>query len=328
MALADSVPGVSGGTIAFLLGFYDSFINSLNDIMGRDNAKRKKAFFFLIKLGVGWVIGMLLAVSVLANVFESGIYKVSSLFLGFIILAIPVMIMEEKESIKGKYYNIVWAVIGVAIVVGISLINPSGSGADVSHMNIGTVIFVVLAGMCAISAMVLPGISGSTILLTFGLYMPVITGIKEFLHLNFEYFGLLCSLGIGIILGVFITLRLIKKALEKFRSQTIYCVIGMMIGSLYAIVIGPTTLKEPKDPMSFDTFSIALKAYYSFEIACHSRSKNNFANSFASCAETFTLENSTVLQNQIRLLHYKLLLFHANFYDYYYNTTACLCKGF
>ena len=169
MALADSVPGVSGGTIAFLLGFYDSFINSLNDIMGRDNAKRKKAFFFLIKLGVGWVIGMLLAVSVLANVFESGIYKVSSLFLGFIILAIPVMIMEEKESIKGKYYNIVWAVIGIDIVVGISLINPSGSGADVSHMNIGTVIFVVLAGMCAISAMVLPGISGSTILLTFGL---------------------------------------------------------------------------------------------------------------------------------------------------------------
>ena len=62
MALADSVPGVSGGTIAFLLGFYDSFINSLNDIMGRDNAKRKKAFFFLIKLGIGWVIGMLLAV--------------------------------------------------------------------------------------------------------------------------------------------------------------------------------------------------------------------------------------------------------------------------
>ena len=244
MALADSVPGVSGGTIAFLLGFYDSFINSLNDIMGRDNAKRKKAFFFLIKLGVGWVIGMLLAVSVLANVFESGIYKVSSLFLGFIILAIPVMIMEEKESIKGKYYNIVWAVIGIAIVV--------------SHMNIGTVIFVVLAGMCAISAMVLPGISGSTILLTFGLYMPVITGIKEFLHLNFEYFGLLCSLGIGIILGVFITLRLIKKALEKFRSQTIYCVIGMMIGSLYAIVIGPTTLKEPKDPMSFGTFSIVF----------------------------------------------------------------------
>ena len=261
MALADSVPGVSGGTIAFLLGFYDSFINSLNDIMGRDNAKRKKAFFFLIKLGIGWVIGMLLAVSVLANVFESGIYKVSSLFLGFIILAIPVMIMEEKESIKGKYYNIVWAVIGIAIVVGISLINPSGSGADVSHMNIGTVIFVVLAGMCAISAMVLPGISGSTIL---EIQMKELFYSRDNRHIKTEcekYFGLLCSLGIGIILGVFVTLRLIKKALEKFRSQTIYCVIGMMIGSLYAIVIGPTTLKEPKDPMTFSTLSLFI---YSF----------------------------------------------------------------
>ena len=54
MALADSVPGVSGGTIAFLLGFYDEFINSLNDMIGKDNAKRKAALVFLIKLGIGW----------------------------------------------------------------------------------------------------------------------------------------------------------------------------------------------------------------------------------------------------------------------------------
>ena len=57
MALADSVPGVSGGTIAFLLGFYDTFIESLNDLMGRDNSRRKTAFLFLVKLGVGWVAG-------------------------------------------------------------------------------------------------------------------------------------------------------------------------------------------------------------------------------------------------------------------------------
>ena len=161
-----------------------------------------------------------LAVSVLANVFESGIYKVSSLFLGFIILAIPVMIMEEKESIKGKYYNIVWAVIGIAIVVGISLINPSGSGADVSHMNIGTVIFVVLAGMCAISAMVLPGISGSTILLTFGLYMPVITGIKEFLHLNFRVFSDSSALWVSALyLGCSLPSGLSKRLLKSSEAR-------------------------------------------------------------------------------------------------------------
>ena len=65
MALADSVPGVSGGTIAFLLGFYDEFINSLNDMIGKDNTKRKAALIFLIKLGIGWVIGFGASVMVL-----------------------------------------------------------------------------------------------------------------------------------------------------------------------------------------------------------------------------------------------------------------------
>ena len=58
MALADSVPGVSGGTIAFILGLYDDFINSLNNIVSKDKEKRKAAFLFLLKLGSGWIVGM------------------------------------------------------------------------------------------------------------------------------------------------------------------------------------------------------------------------------------------------------------------------------
>ncbi len=257
MALADSVPGVSGGTIAFLMGFYDLFIESLNDLMGRDSEKRKKALVFVIKLGIGWVIGMGLAVSVLASVFESGIYRVSSLFMGFIILAIPVMVYEERKSLKGRYINIIWTVIGIALVVGIAMLGTSGE-TDVSHMTVGLAGYTFLAGMCAISAMVLPGISGSTILLTFGLYVPVITAVKDVLHFKLSSLPICIALGLGILVGIFVTLRLIKKALEKFRSQTIYCVIGMMIGSLYAIVKGPTTLKEPKPAMMFSTFSVVF----------------------------------------------------------------------
>ena len=254
MALADSVPGVSGGSIAFILGFYDKFINSLNHLMGRDNSKRMTAIKFLVKLGIGWVIGMVLAVSVLASVFETGIYKVSSLFLGFIILSIPVMIAEEKESLKGSILNVLWVLVGIAIVVGITMIKPGT--INVSSLGIAEIAYIFVAGMIAISAMVLPGISGSTVLLTFGLYMPVISAVKELIHFNFSNILLVIILGLGVIAGVFVSLRFIKKALIKFRSQTIYCVIGMMIGSLYAIIQGPTTLKEPKDAMSLDTFSI------------------------------------------------------------------------
>ena len=102
MALADSVPGVSGGTIAFLLGFYDKFINSLDHLISGTKEERKEAIIFLIKIGIGWVAGFVLAMLVLASIFESHIYLISSMFLGFVLFSIPLVAMEEKEVLKGK----------------------------------------------------------------------------------------------------------------------------------------------------------------------------------------------------------------------------------
>ncbi len=261
MALADSVPGVSGGTIAFLLGFYDKFINSLNSLMGKDKEKRKQAILFLVKLGIGWVVGFILSVLVLANIFDAQIYKISSLFLGFIIFAIPIVIKDERLNLKNKYKNIIFTVLGIAIVVIISIVNPvSGEGINVAagSLNLGLIIYVFLVAAVAISAMVLPGISGSTLLLIFGLYIPIISAIKEFLHLNFAYFPVLLVFGLGIITGIVSTIKIIKMCLEKYRSQTIYFIIGLMIGSIYPVILGPTTLEVPKDPMTFSTFSIVF----------------------------------------------------------------------
>ena len=102
MALADSVPGVSGGTVAFLLGFYDRFIDSIDDLLLGNMEKKKSALLFLVKLGIGWVTGMILAILLLSRVFESHIYAISSLFIGFIIFAIPLVVKEEKECLTEK----------------------------------------------------------------------------------------------------------------------------------------------------------------------------------------------------------------------------------
>ena len=259
MALADSVPGVSGGTIAFILGFYDKFINSLDDLAFGDFTKKKKALFFLFKLGIGWMIGMVSAVLVLTNLFESHIYQVSSVFIGFILFSIPLIIKEEKESLKGKYYYLIFTLIGIAIVALITYFNPiSGDSnvVDISNLNIGLALYMFVAAMIAISAMVLPGISGSTLLLIFGLYIPIISAIKEFLHFNFNYVPALFVFGLGILFGIVLVIRLIKIALAKYRSQSIYCILGLMIGSIYAIIMGPTTLNETTAPLSVSTFSI------------------------------------------------------------------------
>lgn len=257
MALADSVPGVSGGTIAFLLGFYDKFITSLDHLMSGTKRERIEAIKFLMRIGVGWVVGMGAAVSVLASIFDQRIYEISSLFLGLIIFAIPMIWQEEKDSLKGKYQNIPWAVFGIVLVAAITFFNPvSGKGVNISveHLNITLVLYIFVVAMIAISAMVLPGISGSTMLLIFGLYVPIISALKELLHLNFSYLPVIIIFGLGVLAGIAVVIKTIRRALEKHRSQMIYFIIGMMIGSLYAIVMGPTTLENTKAAMSIETF--------------------------------------------------------------------------
>ena len=258
MALADSVPGVSGGTVAFLMGFYDNFINSLNNLMTGTKEERKKAILYLINLGIGWVISFGLAVILLASMFEAHIYSVSSLFMGFIIFAIPVVIMEEKQCLKEKCKLFFFVIIGAAVVILISYFNPVGGGnsMDLSNPNFLTYLYIFFAGAVAICAMVLPGISGSTLLLIFGLYLPIITGIKDFLHFDFHAFPILVAFGLGIVTGAITTIKLIKTALQKFRGGMIYLIIGLMLGSIYSLIVGPATLDTPQPAMTFDTFSI------------------------------------------------------------------------
>ncbi len=262
MALADSVPGVSGGTIAFLLGLYDDFIGSLNNIVSRDKEKRKKAILFLVKLGSGWIIGMALAALVIKAVFEKHIYSISSLFIGFIVFAIPLIITEEKDSFKGKYKNAVFAIFGIALVVAVTYLSTHVAGINDlawGNFSLTSGIFLFVGAMCAISAMVLPGISGSTILLVFGLYQAVMSAISGFLHMEFKYIPALCIFGFGIIAGILTVVKGLKFLLDKHRSAIMYTIIGMMIGSFYAIVMGPTSLKDnPRPALSFETFDIVF----------------------------------------------------------------------
>lgn len=279
MALADSVPGVSGGTIAFLLGFYDKFIGSLDDLFRGNLDSKKNALKFLIKLGIGWIIGFGISATVLSNLFNTQIYAMSSLFIGFIIFAIPIVIKEEKETLTSNYKNIVYSLIGILLVVGITIITAKNTtNINITNLNPFTIIYVFIAAAIAISAMVLPGISGSTLLLIFGLYIPIMSAIKEFLHFNLSYLPILMIFGLGIITGIVFFVKLIRKCLEKYRGQTIYLIIGMMIGSIYSIINGPTTLSDPQSPLSFKTFNLVFFALGILFLVCLQWLKNYMDN--------------------------------------------------
>ena len=241
MALADSVPGVSGGTVAFIMGFYDQFIGSVHDLAFGKMEDKKKAIAYLIKLSA---------------LFESHIYVVSSLFIGFIAGAIPLIIREERDGFKQFGKGILFLILGIVLVAGITWLNGRAgtSSMDLSHFQLGNAIKLFFIGMIAISAMFLPGISGSTLLLIFGVYIPVISAIRAALGLQLSYVPNLIFFGLGIVAGACSVVKIIKVCLERFRPQTLYCIVGMMVGSFYAIVMGPTTLEEAQAPLAFSSF--------------------------------------------------------------------------
>lgn len=257
MAVADSVPGVSGGTVAFILGFYDRFIKALDDLFRGNKKEKITAFKYLFKLGIGWIVGLLLAVLFLSSLFDKHIYEMSSLFIGFILFAIPIVVKEEKSCLKNRYRNLIFTILGAVFVIVITYLNRIAGGTfNIDNFNFATAFYVFLAASLAISAMILPGVSGSTLLLIFGIYIPIVVKIKAFLTLDFSVLPILIVFGLGMIFGIIFFTKLIRKCLEKKRSATIYAIIGMMLGSFYSIVMGPTTLEMPLKYLDFETFNI------------------------------------------------------------------------
>ena len=268
MALADSVPGVSGGTIAFILGFYDDFIESLNSIISGKRLDRIKAFKFISKIGIGWTVGFILSAIFITSIFENNIYEINSLFLGFIIASIPLIVKSERKNLKINKMNLLYLLIGMIIVIAITYFNPiTSSGSSLSvridNLNLLLIVYIFISGMIAISAMVLPGISGSTMLLIFGLYTPMLNAINQVIKFKFEYLPGFIIFGFGILVGLFVTVRTVRSLLRKFRGQTMYCIIGLMIGSIYAVIMAPKSLEIPMPPLSIDTFKFVF-----FAIGC------------------------------------------------------------
>ena len=255
MALADSVPGVSGGTIAFILGFYDRFLDALHQLFGTDKDARRAAVRYLLQLGLGWVVGMVASVAALAELFASQVYFMSSLFLGLTVASIPFVALAERESLC-RWQAAPFALLGMALVVGLTMLRSDSCllTVDMAQPGLLGAGYLFLSGAVAITAMVLPGISGSSILLIAGVYLPVIQAIRQFLHLDLHVVPGLMALGFGIIAGVALSIKAIRAALRKHRSAMIWFILGLMLGSLYAIVMGPASLQTPQPPLDAASF--------------------------------------------------------------------------
>ncbi|HAR3703572.1 TPA: DUF368 domain-containing protein [Staphylococcus aureus] len=241
MGTSDLVPGVSGGTIALLLGIYNQFIASISGIFSR---RFWPSFTFLIPI----IIGMLLAMGSLSNLFNYLLsqHHIPTMFFfgGLIIGILPYLlkISNYKTSFTTKHYMMVIA--GIAILIVITLMNNGEKHAgETLTLSTGLIIKYFIAGMCASSAMLLPGISGSFMLLVFGVYGTVMLAISEVVKLNFTGLPILLAVGFGVLAGFIISSKIIQYFLTHHKLMTFALIIGFVVGSLFAVFPGlPTNI--------------------------------------------------------------------------------------
>lgn len=228
MGSADVVPGVSGGTIAVLLGIYDQLIAAINGIFSKDWKEHVK---FLIPLGIGIVAAIFTLARLMDWLLKHHPGPTYFLFLGLIIGVLPFLFHEADVKNKFKAKHVTILIIGVLLVAFLGFLNDE-EGTVIVERSLSIYTLLFFSGFIGSAAMVLPGISGSFMLLVIGVYSTIMGAIK-----NLEFDVILVT-GLGILIGIVFMSKVINYFLTHYRTGTFAVIIGMVIGSIAVIFPG------------------------------------------------------------------------------------------
>ena len=248
IGLANIIPGVRGGTIAVILGIFDNLINAINNFW-RDI---KKNLIFLTPIVSGALFSILFFSSILKFCLREYSLPTNLFFAGLVFGSIPLI---YKKAIKNSFkaYHFICATIAALFVIFISNVSINNISEISENVSLLLITKIFFGGILAAIAMIIPGISGSFILVLLGLYTTIINAISNISQcaLNFSNKILLIntgaiilSFGLGILLGIIFASRLISALLEKFYTVTYFFILGLVIGSIYGIFASPITYQS------------------------------------------------------------------------------------
>lgn len=237
IGVASAIPGVSGGTISVILKVYDKIVNAVSGIFKHF----KKSIVVLLPILLGVVLAIVPCIYIFDKAFQGFVFGIVSLFAGFIIGSFP-GITDEVRGVKIKPIHIVICVISFAIAVGLgisSVFLKLDVSSHFAHPEWWFYLILIPVGMLAAITLVVPGISGSMVLLVLGFYTPLLEyaniWVKEIFNGNFAnfwiMFGVLGCFAVGVIGGIFTISKIMSFLLNKYRSAVFYGIIGFVLGS-------------------------------------------------------------------------------------------------
>ncbi len=219
------IPGVSGGTMAIILGIYDELISAVSNIFKRF----KYSFLFILQVAVGGIAGILLFSKLILNLIREYELPMMYLFMGAMLGSIPSL---YKKGNTGRFnpLNILWALIGAGLVYALNFLPKSSFTVVPSDFKSYAMLF--LCGIIIAVALVLPGISTSHILLILGMYEAVWGAVSG---LNFVY---LLPIFLGALTGIMLSAKILDRAMTRFPRQTYMLIIGFVLASIIDIFPG------------------------------------------------------------------------------------------
>ena len=246
IGLAYIIPGVSGGTMMVSMGVYEKIIGVVNNLF----KDIKKSILTLLPLGIGMALGVVAFSFIIPWCLEEYPFPTSFCFIGLILGGIPSILKPAKESLvkEGKSISLahilVFAVF-FALAVGMAAMNETQTSSANFELNVGFMLTIFLIGVVAAATMVIPGVSGSLVLMILGIYEGIMEAISGFISsvvafdwtAIFYYVGILAPFGIGVIVGIFAVAKLIEWLFAKYPSITYSGILGLIVASPIAIVI-------------------------------------------------------------------------------------------
>ena len=229
IGIANIIPGVSGGTMMVSMGIYDKIIGSINGIF----KDFKKSILTLLP----YIIGMLIGILGLAHPIKWGLsvhpLPTAFLFVGLIVGSIPMIVGEMKNEKTGPFGIVLFVIFFGLIILQQA---TAGENAAVFTASFGDILKMVLLGVIASATMVIPGVSGSMMLMLLG-YYGVVTGALTGLFRDFgNSIAVLLPFAVGLVLGIFGVSKLIEMLLKKYKGLTYCAILGLVAASPIAIV--------------------------------------------------------------------------------------------
>jgi len=228
MGISDLIPGVSGGTIAFILGIYDELLAAISGFFSRN---WKKHIGFLLPLGIGIGATLLLFSRVIEYLLKNHPAPTQYFFMGLVIGVLPFITKQAgvKRNFTWKHF-IVILLVGAALA-SLAFIKPQDT-AVITSLTASNAMGLFFAGWMGSMAMLLPGISGSFILLVLGVYSTAIGALSNF------NLPIIAVIGAGVIVGFIVSSKAISYLLKHFMYITFAVIIGLIVGSLFVIYPG------------------------------------------------------------------------------------------